>query len=51
MHLGTASSVDAPSFRVITQLLHDFVQAVADSGRRCRAPIADLWLLTDIKLH
>ena len=38
MRLGTASSVDAPSFRVITQLLHDFVQPVADSGRRCRAP-------------
>ncbi len=38
LHLGTASSVDAPSFRVITQLLHDFVQPVADSGRLCRAP-------------
>jgi hypothetical protein len=62
MHLGAASSVDAPTFRVITQvlcdlaadstmLLHDFLQTAAYSGRRCRAPIADLWLLTSIELH
>lgn len=31
--------------------LHDFVQAMADSTRRCRPLIADPWLLADIKLH
>jgi hypothetical protein len=31
--------------------LHDFVQAVADSTRRCRPLIADSWLIADIKLH
>ena len=59
MHLGTAVALTLPRFEQLfrccevtvdmascsTKLLHDFVQAVAASRRRCRPPIADPWLL------